>query len=891
MELVILHELAHIVHLDRTANPIGRLARAVFGRVQSEWPFFPSLGTPRWVIEGLATWYESALTGSGRVEGTYQEMQIRTAAVEGRFEDIGQASGESALWPGGNRPYAYGARFFEYLLDKHGTDRMVAFAEAVAGQWIPYRMDAAGKDAFGASLSDEWDAWREEELEASAGLDDRLRRNGPITEPERLTTDARWGWHPKVSPTGDRLVYVRSDGRSDIQLSVDAPVGGASRRLTRTNGLATYDWMPDGRLLVAQLEYQGPYHTYGDLYFVDGDGREERLSDGARLSDPSVGPDGEWAVAIQQRDGTNSIALVDLQSGDLSTLVPPDPDVHWAFPRISPDGRWIAASRWLPGAYTDVMVLDAETGRIVTRVTRDRAIDLAPAWSPDSRWLVWSSDRTGISNILAAEVDPESGRVAEPVMLTNVRTGVTYPSVDPSGSWLYFTGYHVDGWEVERVAFEPGAAGPVPPPDPRFEAPAAPRTRGTATEPMTAYDPGPTLAPHYWEVSTREPIVFPGGTVGGEPVRRREALGWAIGAETSGRDLVGRHAYNLAARVFTDGGKLEAGLGYAFAGLGNPILSIGATQGYDDDGQLLAGTGPDTLFVLERRRSLSSAATVRAPRWRHNLSTTLSGGLIWERRELLDRTMEPTSQYNLSRPTSRLAEVGLSAGFVTARSHSFQMGMTRGVNLFLGGRVLTELQVPDSLRSVSGVDRSARDLVGRARGAIPLWTTGRVTHVLALQATGGIASGPGAGPGYFDVGGASGQPESVTGAELFGGSFLFYPMRGYERSARFGRYAWTASAEYRFPLALINWGLGAWPVHLDRMVGAVFVDAGNAWGPDVWPTGFENPLRTALASVGAEITTEFLALFDTQLLLRVGVAQPLVEGTGARVYVRTGLPF
>jgi hemolysin activation/secretion protein len=116
-------------------------------------------------------------------------------------------------------------------------------------------------------------------------------------------------------------------------------------------------------------------------------------------------------------------------------------------------------------------------------------------------------------------------------------------------------------------------------------------------------------------------------------------------------------------------------------------------------------------------------------------------------------------------------------------------------------------------------------------------------------------------------------------------------MRGYERSARFGRYAWTASAEYRFPLALINWGLGAWPVHLDRMVGAVFVDAGNAWGPDVWPTGFENPLRTALASVGAEITTEFLALFDTQLLLRVGVAQPLVEGTGARVYVRTGLPF
>ena len=31
---------------------------------------------------------------------------------------------------------------------------MGAFAEAVAGQWIPYRLNAAGRDAFGASLSE-----------------------------------------------------------------------------------------------------------------------------------------------------------------------------------------------------------------------------------------------------------------------------------------------------------------------------------------------------------------------------------------------------------------------------------------------------------------------------------------------------------------------------------------------------------------------------------------------------------------------------------------------------------------------------------------------------------------------------------------------------------------
>jgi len=70
------------------------------------------------------------------------------------------------------------------------------------------------------------------------------------------------------------------------------------------------------------------------------------------------------------------------------------------------------------------------------------------------------------------------------------------------------------------------------------------------------------------------------------------------------------------------------------------------------------------------------------------------------------------------------------------------------------------------------------------------------------------------------------------------------------------------------------------------MIGALFVDAGNAWGPVA-----TNPLRAMLASVGADVTTELLVIYDVELRLRTGVALPLVEGSGARVYVRVGLPF
>ena len=891
MELVVLHELAHVVHLDYVRNPLGRLARGIFGRVQAEWPFFPSVGTPRWVTEGLATWYESLLTASGRVHGTYQEMQIRTAVLEDRFEGIDQASGASPLWPAGNRPYVYGARFFEYLLEKHGEERMAVFVEAIAGQWIPYRMNAAGREAFGVSLSDEWEAW-EAELRAELGdLDQHLKKLGPITESERLTSDARWGLHPKVSPDGRALVYVRSDGRSDIQLRIDAPEGGAARQLTRTNGVPTFAWLPDGRLLVAQLELEGPYRSHSDLYVADRSGDMERLTHGARLTEPSAAPDGTWAVAVQHGEGFTSLARVDLATNAVSPLVEPQPDVHWAFPAVAPNGRWIAATRWEANAWEDVVILDATTGEVLHRVTRDRAVDLTPAWGPDGRWLVWASDRTGIPNVVGTEIDPATAEPGPLRLLTNVRTGAVFPSIGPDGDWLYFTGYHVDGWEVERTPF-PGAASPMaPPPDDRFDPPATPLQRGASDAPVEPYAPGPTLRPTYWELTVREPITFPAASGGGLFLRSREALGFAVGAQTSGRDLVGRHAYSVLARVFTGTPRVEAGVGYANAALGNPVLSLTATQTYDEAGQLLGGAAPDTLLVLERERLIEAAMTFLAPRWRYDLSFTLSGGLVHESLELLDRRLEPTSAYSLERPTTTLLELGASAGFVTARTHSFQMGPARGVNLFVQGRLRAETSLPDSLSGVRGVDRSFGDVVGRIRVAVPLWSTGRATHVLALQAAGGVASGPGAGAGHFDVGGASGRPETLTGAELFGGSFLFFPVRGFDTSSRFGRYAWVGTAEYRFPITLINRGLGVWPLHFDRVFGSLFLDAGNAWGPDVSPSGFTNPLRAAVASTGAEVTTELLGLYDVLLPLRVGVAVPVLGGSGASVYVRVGLAF
>ena len=75
------------------------------------------------------------------------------------------------------------------------------------------------------------------------------------------------------------------------------------------------------------------------------------------------------------------------------------------------------------------------------------------------------------------------------------------------------------------------------------------------------------------------------------------------------------------------------------------------------------------------------------------------------------------------------------------------------------------------------------------------------------------------------------------------------------------------------------------------MIGSLFFDAGNAWGPDLSASGFQNALRNPLASLGAEITTEMLGLYRARVRLRVGIALPLVGGGDAVGYVRVGLPF
>jgi Tol biopolymer transport system component len=934
LDLVVTHELAHIFHLDATGR-LGRGLRAAFGRVPMAWPVFPALGTPIWSIEGLATYIESRFTGAGRVRGSYHEMVLRTAILEDAFESIDQVSGTSAAWPGGMRSYIYGSLFLEHLSERFGPEAQKRLVASMAGSWLPPPLffDRIARKATGTPFTELYDDWRRELQARYRDLADSLRAEG-VTATERVVEGGYQTLHPRVGPDG-RVAYAAADGRRAAATRIVDPRTGAVRTLSRRNGLGPLAWYPDGALLTAQAEFDGPYRVYSDLYRVDDRG-EHRLTHRARLSEPDLARDGRQVVAVQGEGGTNRLVIYDLESDSLRPLVHADPGVHWASPRWSPDGARIAASRWESGAY-DVVVLDS-LGRILHRLTADRALDTSPAWSPDGRWLVFSSDRSGVPNLfaydLAAEVASEvDGSAAEEEeasaaevanaaelpapaarepptpqlhQVTNLLTGAFYPDISPDGRWLYFSAYHADGFHIERIPFDPGTWRE---PAPVREAlrlgssragsgtagdggtgsaemksagvgSAAVRSAGVrsagmgrttgeggATGPARPYSPLRSLLPRYW---------LPYGS-------SSTILGPSFGAATSGVDLVGRHAYSVQAAYNMDERFLEGELSYRYAGLGLPVLEFTAARSWE--GALLGFQGAPGARLLQREDELRLSATLRRQRYRSVAELTL--GAEGSSRE---RTLRGADEYLLPGPRDRLVGAVARAGYANYRAQPFSISPEDGVSLTLLGRRRWDL---DPFRDGERIlDRGYDEVSGQLKLYKALDLPGYAQHVLAARLSGRLRHGPGA--SAFGIGGATGATIDL-GIGTIGSGATLLPVRGFDPDERAGTRAWSGSLEYRFPVAMIGRGAGLFPLFLDRLSGALFLDAGGAYCGTAQRerlVGCVGEDSAVIAAAGAELGLDAALFFSGTTRLRGGVAVPLRGKEGRpQLYLQLGVPF
>ncbi len=891
MELVVSHELVHIFQLDRT-GPVGSRLRAVFGRVPVMWPLFPELGTPGWNTEGLATFYESRLTGAGRVLGSYHDMVVRTAALEDRVPRLDDVSAPSPAWPAGNRSYIYGGELMQWIADRYGIDAHHELIQAATGAVLPTFVffDRIASRALGESFDEIYGAWRDQVTADARALADSLRGEG-ITHTDTLVRRGPYAVAPRVSPDGGRLAYATDDFRSDPATRVLDLATDRRSTLSRRNQfggiLGPASWLPDGAgLVVAQLDYRDPYRIYSDLWRVDSAGDQRRLTSGERLASPDVAPGGRRIAAIQDHDGGLRLVVHDNGTGATRVLADASPGQAFDTPRWSPDGRSIAVARHIRGQ-EDLVVVDVASGRIAP-ITADDALDRSPAWTPDGRWLLWSSDRTGISDIYAVRWDAAALAAVGPVRrVTRVLTGAFDPEVSPDGRSLYLSVYHHDGWHIERTALDTAAWEPAPPPTQRYrpgllpppqspaqavetgEAGASPGGAAATTPapeaaPSHPYSPWPTVRPYYWVPSfaTLSPSYGKGLAF--------------FGVATQGWDLLARHVWSAwLARDF-DTGRMLGSAGWTFRGFGVPTVTLSASRDWSSAGTLYLNESPLDAVLLREDRVAAGALFLRR-HWRR--STWLSAAADMVAQEYQARDLRALDD---SLPALRTrAGIAAGPGLSTARAFPMSISLEDGVSLSgtVGRWWLTD----------SG-EKAYDQLRGRAAGYLALPLGGFAHHVLAARVAGLLRSGDHALPAGIGGYGAVDNLADVLSASTSTGEF---PVRGWGTDARTGTRAWTASAEYRFPIHMRDAPPAVWGLTLTSIAGALFADAGDAWCPAGSAAHFcSTPDRTPLAAVGAEIALDLGLLHGSPARVRAGYAQPLGPlAPGGSFYVALGPSF
>jgi hypothetical protein len=804
--LVIVHELAHVFHLDRARGLWGAL-QSIFGRAPG---LFPNQYQPSWVIEGIATYYETRFTGGGRAEGSFHRQAIAADVAAGKPRSPWDAL-QFTRWPGGLAPYAYGGRFWEHLSETVGDSVVPRFVEATGGQFIPFRVGRPLRHAGAPrALTDGWNG-------AVAATAPTL----PATRSRLIAGRLRNEPMARVSPDGRSLAYVHNDGRGAQRLRVVHPRSGTVLRSHRVTGQVSFDWLGD-TLVVAQLEFASRWTIRSDLWKWLPDGAWRRVTRNARIIEPRAGG-GVLSTLIISPGGTSPSVATDSSGSSARRM----DDITWGPAVPSPDGRWIVAprnhnGRWVLVRWRTGAAAGAGGGAFGTETVLAESPDGSaiadPVWSGEA--VMFVTDVAGFPQIHQwSEGQGVTQLTAEP-------RGARAPAPLPDGR-IVFAALGDGGWELRSV--EPLPAAPrrsteAPPPAFVAAPPVALRETGYAS--------WGSLRPHFWI-----PLAVSAGDAG-----------LFFGAVTAGTDAVGRDAYFASAVYAPSTRRAQGGATVVTHRLGSPTLDFAAWSDWRQIGTSLGRS------VLINEIDAAAGAEFITRRWRMLASLRVAAEYEGERFALEPDTTV-TAVCALCLPSDRVGG-SASLSFSSAASGPLTVSLQDGVTASLLLR----------RREEQGTARWLNEV--RARGSVYVRLGPRIGYaysVLALRGAVGAMNGPI--PDRLSVGGVSSGAVALGFGQTLG-RFRTFPVRGYAAGSLAGRRVATLTAEYRVPLALIGRSLGHLPLGADKLAFAVFGDVGDAWNAG------EAARLHRLRSVGAELVGDVTISYDFPLRVRIGVAQP-----------------
>ncbi len=821
------HEFAHTLHLDMYGGSAIPL-RWVLQRTVT-----PNALTPGWVREGIATQQES-LTGRGRVNNSFSEMMLRTDILENRFLALDQMAGIQYEWPGFNAAYIYGGKFWDYLTDTYGADKVYEFSRRYAASvWLFSLNNKARKTFNNKNFFKLHREWKEKLTQKYQNLKSQLEAEG-LTPLQTVKSTDGLLQHPTLSRDGIWLLYTQEDNLHDSEIRMRKTDGSEDRMISREKSGNQFSFHPDGKKVVySDTARYKKFYQYYDLYELDlNSGTSERLTQGERAFHPDYSPDGKKIVFVKNELLSTRLYLWDVEKKTSSPLTPAEPALQFSNPRFSPDGKTIAVSLWKKGR-RDIYLYNLQ-GQVLNQVTHDEAIDLNPSFSPEGHFLYFTSDVTGITNLYRYHL--ASGSLER---LSNVLTGIFEPQVGKD--FLYVKHYTGKGYDLRRF--------PIP----------ESQNTNIALSALLASQAGEAAEGALKNQSEKNSAVFTDLDPTWAAPEKLEAKkynpflklfiprfiapsvfftdnAFLLSGNIGSADPLLRHIWRGAATYRTDANFLGGSFLYTYNRYW-PSLFVGFNDFVVNYGDLFR-IGQN---FFEERSIGTVGVSLAAPVYG---SHRLSAYYFFEHR---------SSHSDIPPDAVDIPSLGNFSGFGVRYEFSRAKKHPADISLEGGPRLLVDFQATDS---ALGTSPNNEQIIfsGDLREYIELPMP---AHVLAFRLAGGIAFGDKLLQGTFRLG-------SATGESLISGPTpRLYTLRGLPEISFAGERALLMSGEYRLPLVDPQRGAGTMPLHLQRLHMAFFADYGSVFDGNI---NFDN----FLLGVGAELRGDFVLFYGLPLTGRVG---------------------
>ncbi|MCH8069186.1 MAG: PD40 domain-containing protein [Candidatus Marinimicrobia bacterium] len=442
LKVLIAHEFTHIVHL-RKHKGLSTLTYPLLGNFNALW----QLSGPMWFSEGVATLNESRYSSGGRGRTPFHWMQMAAPIRAGRPWRLENTNYRSRRrMPQKHMKYISGYYLSYYVSEQYGSDVWTKILDRYTAFPL-FGFGRAVKSVTGKSMKQIYN-------EMLDRFDTQGINRDSFAPPEqiwRMPKNPEDQHSPRWVDQDHLMIYRKSfDDLPELTL-IDR--SGRSQKI-RERRLAKIDnsFTIGKKVLVwAELHPHSRFSAtiFSDLKFYDQrTGKVRALTHNARLYSPDLSPDETRVVAIQTALPTTRLVTVSLKNGEISSVLE-IPYTTILNPRWSPDGEWIAFALKDSTGQQDIAIVEVRTGRWRYLYPPDIPHDNNPCWTPDSRYVLYTSDLSGIFNIWAVEVT-----TGKRWMVSDSEFGAFTPDVSPYGDELAFKNYTYTGFIAVTILLD-----------------------------------------------------------------------------------------------------------------------------------------------------------------------------------------------------------------------------------------------------------------------------------------------------------------------------------------------------------------------------------------------------------------------------------------------------